>query len=284
MAAGAVQASGRTGWRLREDGFAVLERFLDPAVVARLRREVEACVREPATATCERPHNQLLPLRWSDRIVGLILGSAARRRAVSAVTAGEDLRWISGYVSTKEPLMPALCWHQDWWCWRHRVSLRAGPVQVAVLCYLTDTTAANGALRVLPGSHRASVPLHAILRDCDTADRSLPLDHPALSDQPGQVTIAARAGDAVVLDYRLLHGTHANRSDRRRDCVLLSFTPAWRALPVDIRAHLIRHPAQPGQDELPAAGWWAELLPRFTGRPADLALSRDAPGHFVVNG
>jgi hypothetical protein len=33
---------------------------------------------------------------------------------------------------------------------------------------------------------------------------------PALNDQPGQATLSARAGDVVLLDYRLLHGTPAS--------------------------------------------------------------------------
>jgi hypothetical protein len=32
----------------------------------------------------------------------------------------------------------------------------------------------------------------------------------AMRDHPNQVTLSVRAGDAVVTDYRLLHGTHAN--------------------------------------------------------------------------
>jgi hypothetical protein len=122
----------------------------------------------------------------------------------------------------------------------------ARPPQIAVLCYLCDTTAETGALRILPGSHAASVPLHRILPEAHS-DESAGLDpgNAAMTDQPDQITLALRAGDAVVTDYRLLHGTHANAGDRRRDCVLLSFTPHWNELPADTRGHLIRHPALP---------------------------------------
>jgi ectoine hydroxylase-related dioxygenase (phytanoyl-CoA dioxygenase family) len=195
------------------------------------------------------------------------------------------LRWVSGYVSTKEPRTPPLWWHQDWWCWNHPVTLRPAAAQVALLCYLTDTNQDNGALRLLPGSHRASVPLHAALRDTHAQDAELALDHVALSDQVGQVTLSARAGDAIVLDYRLLHGTHPNLSADRRDCLLLSFTPSWRGLDADIRAHLIQHLAQPTDDERPGrSSWHAELLPSFEGVRADLGLNREAPTRFAVRG
>jgi ectoine hydroxylase-related dioxygenase (phytanoyl-CoA dioxygenase family) len=203
-------------------------------------------------------------------------------RAVAEATGGDDLRWISGYVSVKEPRTPALAWHQDWWCWEHPVSLRPEPVQVALLCYLSDTGERNGALRVLPGSHRASGPLHAAVRDAETRGVEPAPDHAAMRDQAGQVTFAAAAGDAVVLDYRLLHGTHPNASAERRDCVLLSFAPAWRGLPDDVRGHLIQHLAQPTQGERPeSSAWTGGLLPAFSGARADLALSRLAPARFA---
>jgi phytanoyl-CoA dioxygenase PhyH len=108
-----------------------------------------------------------------------------------------------------------------------------------------------------------------------------PDDDIALCDHAEQLTLEVAAGDAVVLDYRLLHGTHANKSDERRDCVLLSFAPAWQDLPAELRAHLIRHPALPGEGghgvEGSASAW---PLPSFGGTPRDLALNRDAPRRF----
>jgi ectoine hydroxylase-related dioxygenase (phytanoyl-CoA dioxygenase family) len=272
------------GTGFAEHGYAVLERFLDRELLEALHREVRTALQAPPVAGCERPHNRLVPLRWNDRAVDLVLEGVARRRAVAAVVGGDDLRWISGYVSTKEPRTPPLWWHQDWWCWDHPVTLRPTAAQVALLCYLTDTNRQNGALRVLPGSHRASVPLHAALRDAHAQDAELPLAHAALSDQPGQVTLGASAGDAMVLDYRLLHGTHPNLSPARRDCLLLSFTPSWGRLDADIRAHLIQHLAQPADDERPGRGsWHAELLPSFEGVRADLGLNREAPTRFALH-
>ena len=92
-----------------------------------------------------------------------------------------------------------------------------------------------------------------------------------------------RAGDAVVIDYRLLHGTHPNAGDARRDCLMLTFAPAWSQLPEDVRGHLIRHPALPGSRERsPGAGWAADLLPHHEGRRRDLPLNRRAPDHFAT--
>jgi ectoine hydroxylase-related dioxygenase (phytanoyl-CoA dioxygenase family) len=240
------------------EGFARLDGLLAPPAVAAMRRAVEGVLARPEVPGCERDHNRLAPLRWDDPAVELLLGDPGRRAAIAAATGARDLRWISGYVSTKDAGSDALGWHRDWWCWEHPVSLRRAAVQVAVLVYLSDTDERSGALRVIPGSHHASA-------------------------ASGEVTLAARAGDAVVLDYRLLHGTHPNSAPARRDALLLSFTPSWRGLPRDVRAHLVQHLAlpQPGE-RVPNAGWTAELLPQFGGPRADLPVSWEAPAAFAV--
>jgi hypothetical protein len=46
---------------------------------------------------CERPHNRLVPLRWNNPIVDLILDDDRRCTLLRHVTAGDDLRWISAY-------------------------------------------------------------------------------------------------------------------------------------------------------------------------------------------
>jgi hypothetical protein len=221
----------------------------------------------------------LLPVRFDDCVVAAILGDERRVRRLREVLGGNDLRWISGYVSLKEARSPALWWHQDWWCWDHAVSQRPAAAQVALLCYLTDTDARNGALRLLPRSHLRS----ALLPEAHSnSAHGLDPAHPAMRDLAGQRTVALSAGDAVVMDYRLLHGTHGNDSDARRDAVLLTFTPSWTELPADVRAHLIDHPAQPRADEHPTAPWQAMLLPEFRGERASLPLNRNAPAQFDI--
>jgi ectoine hydroxylase-related dioxygenase (phytanoyl-CoA dioxygenase family) len=270
----------------RFDGFARLEAFVDKTELEEIQSLVKSTLTAPFKSACIRPHNTLVPLRWNDAAISLLLGSERRVRVLIDALHAYDLKWISGYVSVKEPHSPPLWWHQDWWCWDHPATYRPAALQIALLCYLADTTAENGALRVLPGSHLKSGPIHAVLPEAHgvTAEQ-LDLEHPAFRDIPGQVTLCLRAGDAVVIDYRLLHGTHGNRCDSRRDCILLSFTPYWKTLPTDIKAHLIAHPAQPTEAEttnLPPA--LRSLLPSFSGIRRDLPLTRNAPSDFEIIG
>jgi ectoine hydroxylase-related dioxygenase (phytanoyl-CoA dioxygenase family) len=75
--------------------------------------------------------------------------------------------------------------------------------QPAALCCLSDTAVDSGTLRVLPASHASSVPLRAALPEAHSEDsNTLGLKHQAMADHQGQLTIALRAGDAVVTDYR----------------------------------------------------------------------------------
>jgi Phytanoyl-CoA dioxygenase (PhyH) len=259
-----------------------LARLLDASEVAATAADVAQLRANRAVGSCERPNNTLVPLRWNDEAVARVLSDAARLGRISAATGGTDLRWTSAYLSIKDPESGPLWWHQDWWCWDHPATLQPNAPQIAVLCYLHDTSVSSGALRVLPGSHASSVDLHATLPDAHRL-ATLDPDDEALRDQPGQLTIDVRAGDAVVLDYRLLHGTHANTDHRHRDCMILNFAPAWRDLPDDIRAHLIRSPSLPTADEVSDAAHLTPVLPSYAGAPRDLTLVRDAPPRFAVS-
>lgn len=266
------------------DGYIVLRGLLAAREVELLQSAVDRLMGGAWDDSCARPNNTLVPLRWNDPIVAGVAGDRGRIERLGEAVDARDPRWISGYVSVKRPLSLPLWWHQDWWCWEHPVSYRREPAQVALLCYLTETDDRHGALRVLPGSHPRSAPVHAALPEAHSeASTALDPKHVVMSDQPGQVTLALRAGDAVVLDYRLLHGTCANAGPHRRDCLLMSFAPCWRELRPDIRGHLISHPALPTGDEAPPAGGWAaRLLPTHNGPRRDLALNRNAPVEFAI--
>jgi hypothetical protein len=267
------------------DGYVALSRFLDRRETAEVQALVEPAVRLSCDSVCKRPQNMLSPLRWNDPIVQRIVRSKRRMQALRDATDGGDLKWISGYISIKEAFSPALWWHQNWWCWDYPVIFRREAPQIAVLCYLTDTSIHNGALRVLPGSHRKSVPIHSTLPEAHSQSAGgLGSEHVAMNGLPDQSTPGLRAGDAVALDYRLLHGTHPNSSNGRPDCILLSFTPSRRRLPEDIRAHLIDHPALPLANEATQASQvFPNLLPAFEGERRSLALNRNAPPEFKIS-
>src|SRR2546426_2127064 len=90
------------------DGFAVLESFVNKVELKKIVPLVETVVTSSHELACTRPHNTLAPLRWNDPIVGLLLKSDRRVQALTDVLRADDLKWISGYVSIKEPHSPPL--------------------------------------------------------------------------------------------------------------------------------------------------------------------------------
>jgi hypothetical protein len=78
---------------------------------------------------------------------------------------------------------------------------------------LDDFTTENGALRVVPGSHRSGRRPQDALADPERT-------------HPDEVLVTGKAGDLVVMNSHLWHGGTANRTDRRR-LALHAFYCRW---------------------------------------------------------
>jgi phytanoyl-CoA hydroxylase len=94
--------------------------------------------------------------------------------------------------------------HQDSSYFEHRFD---GPV--GVLSYVVDTDLVNGALHVVPGSHRLGT-----LRHVDTFSH-LGLD-PDEWPWERSVPVCGSAGDSIFFHYRCIHGSQENHSDTPR--------------------------------------------------------------------
>ena len=90
-----------------------------------------------------------------------------------------------------------------------RIEEQAADVATAML-FLDDADAANGALRVLPGSHQwGPVPR-------DRGDPTRALADPAQLDTSREVVVEAPAGSVVFFGSLLVHRSSANESARDR--------------------------------------------------------------------
>jgi ectoine hydroxylase-related dioxygenase (phytanoyl-CoA dioxygenase family) len=265
------------------DGFTVLRGALDTPLVDSLR-----ALTDERLAREEREHFDRFRFHGSMLPLDALREEAARRLVLTQRTLAmlERLglggtRWLSGYIISKPPRSPALWWHQDWWAWDEPVSFDPVPTQVFVMYYLRDVTAANGALRVIPGSHRKPHPLHQGLPEAHSAEIA-DADESVRGAQPDEVTVEVNAGDAVIGDCRLLHATHPNGSDERRTCLTLWYLPHFDERPESIRSYLVQHPS------LPPAGWWRDggagvpadlgaLLPTYDGSAEPARYNRQPP-------
>src|SRR6266851_2201843 len=116
--------------RKNESQLSMVNNYWSPAILCERPLETDFVPRTDV----HTPHNILVPLRWNDPIVRLLPKSDRRVQALTDGLRADDLKWISGYVSVKEPHSPPLWWHQDWWCWDHPLSYRRMAPQIGVLC------------------------------------------------------------------------------------------------------------------------------------------------------
>ncbi|MCB5906193.1 phytanoyl-CoA dioxygenase family protein [Streptomyces pinistramenti] len=259
--------------QLATDGFCLIKGALPPGLVARLRDLAERKLHSEKAQHFRRyaHHGSLIPVHVEDDPHADVLTSHALTDAFRRL-GFTDPRWISGYVIAKPPRSPGLWWHQDWWAWDHDLSHARQPAQVFCMLYLQRTRRENGALRVVAGSHRTRHHLHDVLPEPHTQHiEDQPQDTVSHLPVPDETTIDADAGDLVIGDVRVLHATHPNDTDTMRTAVDLLFTPDFRDLPEEFRAHYVR------QFCLPEAGWWNEpghplcgsavsaLLPTYEG-------------------
>lgn len=148
----------------------------------------------------------VLALRYTTS--GAFLASALDSRALDLVEAilGPNVElFLDGQCLYKEPVggHPKNL-HQDSAYFEHRFE---GPV--AILNYVVNTDLVNGALHVVPGSHKLGQ-----LQHIDTFSH-LGLD-PKEWPWERSVPVCGQAGDAIFFHYRCIHGSQENHSQKAR--------------------------------------------------------------------
>ena len=219
----------RDGWviprfRLPEDEVAKMRDALDALIRAnpgvRPEKLVSAHI-EGDNGEGVRGDARFLDLARDPRIVELVSG-----------VIGDDVILWGCHVFCK----PAgggyeTPWHQDGHYWPIR-PLANCTVWVA----LEPSTARNGCLRVIPGSHRGKV-LHEHLHE-DRAELTLNQRMAAGTfDESQAVDIELEPGQMSLHDVYMIHGAQPNRSRRRRAGVALRYMPATSVFERDLRPH-----------------------------------------------
>ena len=232
--------------QLIREGFCIFENVLDPDTVAKLNAMSEWTIaqEDPEHFEQHRAQGCIIPYwKYPHRAFTELLADP-RALAVFSRLGFDQPRVWSGFVISKPPHAPPLYWHQDGVLWNHPISYTDQPQQYFLMYYLVDTTAHNGCLRVIPGSHLQRHPLHDLPRNAHAQDEvqlAVDLDHPALRPAAGEVDVTVRAGDVVIGDSRLLHAAHANQSDERRTVLTIWYWPAYDDLPDEVRALIANH-------------------------------------------
>lgn len=179
---------------------------------------------------------QIMVLGCSYRTSGAMLRSALDDTMcdLAAALIGPDVElFMDGQVLYKEPVggHPKHL-HQDSAYFEHRFD---GPM--AVLNYVVDTNMENGALHVIPGSHRCGLIPHV-----DTFSH-LGLDG---GQWPWEraVPICGQAGDAIIFHVHTIHGSQTNRSKASRPVCIHRYRNAQDYVVVGATSTKIRKDAE----------------------------------------
>ena len=195
--------------RYSDEGYLAPIRVLAPHEVATCRAEVEQFfaqrVAEGANAVALRTKVHLQCSTLFDLVHHPAIVEPVRD------LLGADLLCRSASVFLKEPGAPAfVAWHQDAAYWE----LEPPDVATAWVA-LTESTLENGALRVIPGSHREPLLPHGVIDDPDNMlSRGQGITAPI--DPAKTAALTLDAGEMSIHDVRLAHGSDPNRSTTRR--------------------------------------------------------------------
>lgn len=136
----------------------------------------------------------------------------------AASILGPDLLLWRSMFFVKPPGEKRIPWHQDLDDWPIEPYLA-----VSAWIALSETTAENGCMEVIPGSHRDAVSL------INTTDDVLAgfsrMAAPETISEENKVLIKMKPGEFILFNERLLHQSSANQSKSERTGLAVRFLP-----------------------------------------------------------
>ena len=199
--------------------------------------------------------------------------------AVEDVIGPDILCWGTSFFIKEKRNPGFVSWHQDSTYW----GLEPPDIITAWVAF-TDSNAANGAMRVIPGSHKMDQVPH---RDTFAAENLLSRGQEIMVDvdESQAAMLVLAAGEMSLHHVRLIHGSDPNPSDDRRIGFAIRYIPTYvrqvagshdsatLVRGVD-RYHHFEPEQRPDSDMSPAAvayhaaitGAHAEILMRGTGK------------------
>jgi ectoine hydroxylase-related dioxygenase (phytanoyl-CoA dioxygenase family) len=196
--------TGREMTQLDEQGYVVLEHFMSDNLLQELRERVDQLFYEEGCGAGSEFRQE----QGTRRLANLVDKGEVFRRTIAVAeilqyvghVLGPDFKLSSLNVRSANP-------HSDWTQPLHAdmglVRDERGYAVCNTVWLLDDFTAENGALRMVPGTHRTGKLPQDLL-----ADISAP--------HPNEVLLTAQAGTVVVMNAHMWHGGTANRTAAHR--------------------------------------------------------------------
>lgn len=125
--------------------------------------------------------------------------------------------WASNFFIKEPYTAEVVGWHQDAYYW---------PMEpfntVTVWLAFTDVDQGNGAMRIVPGSHKSGLLKHNRSTQTDSV-LTLELERGTFREDTA-VPLILRAGEVSIHDDRAVHGSPGNPSGRRRSGLTIRFS------------------------------------------------------------
>jgi non-heme Fe2+,alpha-ketoglutarate-dependent halogenase len=201
----------------RELGYYAPVRVLSTAEAAQLRAKLEAFEAGAGPLAGKLRHKSHLLFTWLNELI-------RHPRILDAVEdlIGPDiLCWGSSFF-IKEPRNPGfVSWHQDSTYW----GLDPADVVTAWVAF-SDSNSANGAMRVVPGTHRMDQVPH---RDTFRPENLLSRGQEIMVDvdEREAAMLELAAGEMSLHHVRLIHGSDPNPSGDRRIGFAIRYVPTY---------------------------------------------------------
>jgi len=215
-----------------EHGFAIVEGVITPNEVDPLRIAIEQAITESQDSTSVRDRGGVYAIRNVTEVVPEVRALHKHSGIAQLVgpILGGNAMLVRGLMFDKSPESNwGIFWHQDLsiavrqredvpefgpWSVKAGIQHVQPPPRIlqqmlTVRLHLDDCMESNGALRVLPGSHRSS--------------RLNMFDSETLQQNTAPATCCARSGGAVMMRPLLLHSSHRATDVARRRVIHLEF-------------------------------------------------------------
>lgn len=215
--------------RYRQDGFLIIEGFLDSQELEDWRTQVGEAVEQRLASTTEGLHNQGDPDNYYARVFTQCLKLAETYAGVHRLMHDERLGRLAGTLAgvdgiriwhdqalIKPPFGNPTGWHLDNPYWSF-----SSPDAISLWVALDDATQANGCMWYLPGTHRLARQANAgIGEDISSLFKAYP-EWKEIEPACG----ACPAGSAVLHNGLTAHGAGANMTNRPRRAMTCAYMP-----------------------------------------------------------
>lgn len=219
--------------KLDRDGYLILENYMGPRLLGELRERIG----ELFLSEGDRAGSEFKQEEQTLRLANLVDKGEVFQRAIAKP---EILEWIAHMLGPQFKLSslnarsanPHSTWVQPLHADMGAIPDEKGYWVANTVWMLDDFTRENGAIRMIPGSHRWG---------------KLPQD--ALTDlrasHPDEILITGQAGTVVVMNAHMWHGGTANRTAKPR-CAMHAFYARWDKPQQQYQKRLLRPEVQKG--------------------------------------